>query len=482
MAADLFAGAGGASTGLAQACDDLGVGLDLVAVNHWDVAIATHSRNHPGQRHYCAPVEAVDPREAVPGGRLDLLIAAPECTHHSAARGGRPRCDQKRASPFHILRWLDLLRVDVVLIENVPDLLTWGPLDANGKPLKARKGEIFRSFVAMLEAMNYRVEWQVLNSADYGEAQSRQRLFMQCRRRRTGGQMRWPEPTHTRDSNGDLLRDLSPWRAARDVIDWTEPSRSIFGRKKPLAPKTLARIIAGAERYWKMDLAPFLVKYNGTGGPCSPDDPLPTVTSRDRMGLVTPFLVPFLGEREGQAPRTRSLGDPLQTVTSSNPIGLCEPFIVVNNENNRPKGLDDPLPTVTGGNRHYLCEPFVLSQASGGAARPVSLPVPTIPCGGAHALVQPIPVDGGYLDIHFRMLQPQELAAAQGFPADYEFDGNKGETVKQIGNAISVRTAARCVARSSPIGCRGRREGRREDPRRGQGRPTSPAAPRSRGL
>ncbi len=476
MAADLFAGAGGASSGLVDACGDLGVDLDLVAVNHWDLAIATHKLNHPdhADRAHCAPVETLDPREAVPGGKLDLLIAAPECTHFSQARGGRPVNDQKRASPFHILRWLDILRVDVVLIENVSQLLSWGPCDVQGRPIKSKKGETFRAFVAMLEAMNYRVEWRVLNAADYGEAQSRRRLFIQCRRHRTGGPMRWPEPTHSQHGGDDLLRTTEPWRPAREIIDWSLEGKSIFTRKTPLRPKTLARIAAGARRYWGIDLEPFLVQYNGTGGARSVDEPIPTITTKDRLGLVEPFIVPFYGERKGQEPRTRSIDDPLQAVTS-NPIGVCEPFLMSLTHGGRTHDVGEPLPTVTCANRgemgvvepflvelrnnqdaaslddplstvctsgahHALCEPFVLSQASGGAARPVGLPIPTIATSGAHSLIEPVQAGEALLDIRFRMLQPHELAAAQGFHPGYEFKGTKGDIVKQIGNAISVKT------------------------------------------
>lgn len=132
LAADLFAGAGGMSTGLMSAATARGESVNLVAVNHWPTAVETHTKNHPQVRHYCAPVETLDPRVAIPGGKLDLLIAAPECTHHSTARGGKPINDQSRASAWHILRWVELIRVETVLIENVPEFQTWGPLGVKG--------------------------------------------------------------------------------------------------------------------------------------------------------------------------------------------------------------------------------------------------------------------------------------------------------------------------------------------------------------
>lgn len=402
-AVDLFAGAGGASTGLAAAVAAMGWSVDLVAVNHWDVAIATHQRNHPHARHYHAPVETLDPRQAVPGGRVDLLIAAPECTHHSMARGGRPIHDQSRASAWHVLRWLELLRVEAVLIENVPEFATWGPLDAHRRPIKSRKGETFRAYLAAIASLGYAVDWRILNSADYGEAQTRKRLFIQARRLRTGGAIAWPDQTHAPDAGSSLLRRVERWRPARDVIDWSLPSPSIFTRRRPLAVKTLARIAAGAERFWGV--------------------------------RIEPFLVPFLGEAAGQAPRVRSIDDPMQTVTSSNPIGLCEPFILQQQSGGVPRAVGDPLPTLAASGAVSLIEPFLVRYNGTGKSLSTDNPLPTVTAKDRYGLVQ-----AQHLDIGFRMLQPHELAAAMGFPADYEFTGNKTERVRQIGNAISVRT------------------------------------------
>ncbi len=202
-AADLFSGAGGTSSGLSAACQSLGLKLDLLAVNHWPIAISSHSKNHELARHLCASLDSVDPRQVVPGGRLDLLIAAPECIFHSRARGGKPINDQLRASPWLILRWLEAIHVEAFLIENVPDFRRWGPLGANGKPLKRRKGETYRAFLTALRALNYTVEDRVLRACDYGDPTIRERLFIIGRR----GQkpIRWPEPTHSPDGATTLF-------------------------------------------------------------------------------------------------------------------------------------------------------------------------------------------------------------------------------------------------------------------------------------
>lgn len=433
VAADLFAGAGGASTGLQLAAQQLGVELNLVAINHWPAAVRTHAANHPNALHLCQTVESVDPREVVPGGRLHLLLAGPECVHHSRARGGRPVNDQSRASAWHLLRWLELLTVDRVLIENVVEFEEWGPIGSNNRPLKSRKGETYHAFLRAIASLNYRVEARVLNAADYGEATTRRRLFIQAARGRRA--ITWPEPTHSKRGGHTLLRRTQPWRPAREVIDWSLPSQSIFGRPRPLSPNTLKRIEAGLRRFGG---APFVLGQQGGGAPRSTNDPLPTVTADGAISCVEPFLVV---NNTNNVPK--SLGEPLPTITTGNRHYLVEPFLVEYHgeragEAPRVRSLDHPLPTQTTENRFGLVEPFTLPYCSNGGqlARPVSQPVGTITTRDRFALVIP---DG--VDIRFRMLQPHELAAAMGFPACYQFLGTKTETIRMIGNAWSCRVA-----------------------------------------
>lgn len=173
---DLFAGAGGESTGIIQAL--AGDRYDLAAVNHWDIAIQTHTRNHPQARHYCADLSHLNPHEVFgPRDTIDLLWASPECTHHSVARGGRPRSEQSRASAFLVLKWLSEFYVRRVYIENVPELVSWGPLGSNGKPLKSKRGATFNAFVDALGSLGYRVDWQILTAADYGDPTTRRRMI-----------------------------------------------------------------------------------------------------------------------------------------------------------------------------------------------------------------------------------------------------------------------------------------------------------------
>lgn len=473
QAADLFCGAGGTSSGLYHACDHASVRLDLVAINHWTVAIQTHTSNHPDARHICAPLEGLDPRKAVPSGRLDILVASPECTHHSIARGGRPVSDQLRASAWHILRWAELLRIDNILIENVREFRDWGPTNAAGKPIKSRRGDMYQAFLNALRALNYNVEDRILNAADYGDPTTRRRLFIMARR--GGKTINWPEASH-----GIGIKHA--YRTAREIIDWSLPGQSIFCRRKPLAPRTVARIAAGIRKYGGENAQPFLTMLYGTNDVRSVDRPCPTITAGGQhIGLVQPFLIKYHGDHAGtndSAERNCSLDFPIPTLDTSNRYGLVEPFVIHTNHEGgeRTHSIDLPLPTVTCGHRGEmaLIEPFIIGQQSKSAPRTVDEPLPTIATKGAIALVEPFltkyygtaktqgtdePLDTittkdrfglvepsaddrGVLDIRFRMLQPHELAAAMSFENGYRFSGNKTDQIKQIGNAVPVQLAA----------------------------------------
>lgn len=446
-AADLFCGAGGTSSGLYHACHSLNRRLDIVAVNHWETAIATHRANHPDARHICATLESVDPRKAVPSGHLDILVASPECTHHSIARGGKPVSDQLRASAWHIPRWLDLLTVDNLLIENVREFRDWGPTNAHGKPIKNRKGETYQAFLAALRSMNYTVEDRVLNAADYGDPTSRHRLFIMARR--GNKKIVWPKASYAENTNPDLFDDdLRPYRTAREIIDWNLSGESIFKRKKPLAAATIARIAAGLRKYGGKNAEPFLVMLYGSNNTRSIDRPVPTITASDQhIGLCrpSPFIVRDHGNHKGKndaEQRTHELDKPLPTLDTSNRYALCEPFIAIMKGQSKVRNIDAPLPTITTSPHIYLCEPFIAKYyGCGEGVASIKEPLATITTKDRFGLVEPCTDGEAIYDIKFRMLQPHELAAAMSFDKDYQFTGNKGDQIKQIGNAVPVRTA-----------------------------------------
>lgn len=212
--------------------------------------MATHTANHRQARHYCASLDSLNPRDVVEEDVIDILCASPECTSHTNAAGGIPKNDQCRATAWCVVRWAESRRPKVILVENVYEFENWGPLDGNGKPIQSRKGEIFHAWVAALKAIGYRVEWRVLCSADYGAETTRRRLFVQAVRGRR--KIVWPEPTHVEGGATDLLGERKPWRAAREIIDWSIKGRwldEMPPKKKygglPLSPNTLARIMAG---------------------------------------------------------------------------------------------------------------------------------------------------------------------------------------------------------------------------------------------
>jgi DNA (cytosine-5)-methyltransferase 1 len=392
LVADLFCGAGGTSTGLAHALAALGLGLELLCVNHWDVAVATHAQNHPLARHYCQDLATVRPSHVVKEGYLDLLTASPTCTYHSIARGGKPTSDQQRTDPWHVITWLTELRVRCLIIENVWEFRDWGPVDPEtGKPIKARKGEYFRAWISVIRSLGYQVEWRKLNAADYGEATTRQRFILMARN--DGLPIVWPAQTHAkRDA---VPPGLQSWRPARDIIDWSIKGRSIFGRKKPLAAKTLARIYAGAMKFgWPQ---PFIVVLRNHMAAQGIEVPLPAITAEGQhLALAQPIVL-----STGQGP-ARDAESPLPTITtggagSSDPgcarPMLIEPFILNPQGDGygeaRAHALQDPAPTANCDGGGYVVEPFVLSRHGDGAPRSIDEPTPTQVAKHSHCLISP---------------------------------------------------------------------------------------------
>jgi len=393
LVADLLCGAGGSSEGAKRALDELGLEMELVCLNHWPTAIETHQRNFPEARHYVQDIATVRPHILVPEGYLDLLLASPTCTYHSVARGGKPTSDQQRSDPWHIITWLTELRVKRIIIENVWEFCGWGPVDPKtGKPIKARKGEYFHAWIETIKRLGFEPEWRKLNAADYGDATTRKRFILMARsdRRRVS----WPMPTHRRrDQIGnDLFDTAKPWRPAREIIDWSIRGKSIFNRKKDLAPKTMLRIYAGAERHgWP---EPYLVILRNHMAARSIDIPLPTIAANgSHIGLAEPVLLRTDMHRANGS-CISGADVPLPTLTTNGGVAVAEPVIMNGRKGNEAKGVStEPIPTLDTKGGIWLAEPFVLSQASGGAPRVASEPLPTIVTGGQRgsgtALISP---------------------------------------------------------------------------------------------
>ena len=393
---DMFCGGGGESTGLISAAHDFNFDVNMSAINHWERAIETHSKNYPFAEHRCENVQHIEPHTLAASKNTDLMWASPGCQHFSTARGGKPRSEDMRSPAWEVLRFAEELRPKRIIIENVPEFRTWGPLDSEGKIIKECKGKTFNAFISGLRSLNYIVDYQVLCAADYGAPTSRRRLFIQAVRKDCGKRILWPQPTNTK--GGDLL--LPGWHTAGEIIDWSIPSQIISQRKKPLAAATLKRIEYGMREFWKEDAVPFIAKLYGTSTAESLDKPLSTIScSGGHHMLITPFIS-AIGQSSAKQ-RNRMLSEPLSTICTKQEHCLVEPMLVQYYGNGHAVSLKEPIPTLTTKDRYAL-----------------------------------IGTDKYGYELGFRMLQPKELAAATGFPKDYIFTGTKVDVVKQIGNAV----------------------------------------------
>lgn len=434
---DLFCGAGGASTGMEDALARRKFKHKGIAVNHWKVAVETMKRNHSDIDTKCMSIEAAVPGDLVPGKRVHLLWASPSCTHHSRARGGKPRDDQNRAQPELVTTWIDQLYVEQMIVENVPEFVEWGPLNADGTPNKKLKGACFKAWVDGIKARGYDVEWRIVNCADYGDATTRKRFFLKAVKKGIGMKIRWPEPTHSQYP----INGLKQWRGAKTCLDMADTGKSIFGRKKPLSKNTLKRIIVGLKKFNGLD---FQMDMLGAGKGHESrvrklDSPFPTQhAGGNRTAIVRPFIVKLRNHET-----VESIDKPLSTITTSGAHHmLCSPIIVDHMRNGSAQDGTKPFGTQCTHDRYSVVTPLIIGQQSCAAARPADQPLPTIATAGAIQCAFPVLEDGSVVDIRIRMVKPSELAAAHSFPKDYVLTGNRTEQVKQIGNSVPVMTAA----------------------------------------
>jgi len=386
---DNFAGGGGASTGI-----ELGLGRPVdIAINHDPEAVAMHDINHPHTKHFCESVWEVDPRVVVDGRPVDLCWFSPDCKHFSKAKGGAPVKKEIRGLAWVAIRYAATVKPKVIMLENVEEFVTWGPLATDGRPCAKNKGRTFSSFVNALRRLGYQVDWRELRACDYGAPTIRKRLFLIARC--DGQPIIWPEPTHGDPASEAVkAKRLKPWRTAAEIIDWSLPCPSIFDRKKPLAEATMRRIARGIQRYVLQSAQPFLVKVNHghdffRGQQL--DEPLQTITSKLGTGLVVPTLAPFITEHaNGSTQRNMPAGAPLRTICAQVKGGhfaVVAPTLVQvgygerKGQAPRVPGLDKPLGTcVAGGNKHALVAAFLDKHYGGNYTGPGSSresPLPT---------------------------------------------------------------------------------------------------------
>ncbi len=574
---DNFAGGGGASTGIELAT---GYSVDI-AINHDPEAIKMHKANHPNTKHYCEDVWQVDPVKACNGHPVALAWFSPDCKHFSKAKGGKPKDKFIRGLAWVACRWAGLVRPRVIMLENVEEFKTWGPLNRGHHPIKAKQGKTFEKFVQQLTDLGYEVQFKELVAADYGAPTMRKRFFMIARC--DGKPIVWPEPTHAPADSEEVKKGLlKPYVGAYTQLDFSLPCPSIFDTSeeikekygiravRPLAQKTMDRIARGLKKFVLDNPEPFIIQCNH-GGERRPNDirePMPTITGKHGYGIVEPYMVQ-IGQTGFTKDRSKDVREPLTTIVSKNEHCLIEPTLAPymgTNTTNHPGGncrdpihtittgnqqclisptliqyhsetskdgvrgqtIEDPIMTVDSSNRYGLVTSFLHKYYDGGykgAGETVENPLPTVTAWDHNSVVtanliqmnnhcdgkdirQPLPTitagDGHFgevraflikyygqgtgqdiekpldtvtaqdrfglvtinwtdyqiVDIGLRMLEPKELYGCQGFPDDYIIDHDytgktypRSEQVRRCGNAVCPPIPAALVRANLPELC-----------------------------
>ncbi|MBA1336716.1 MAG: hypothetical protein HPY66_3151 [Firmicutes bacterium] len=427
---DNFAGGGGASTGIELA---LGRPVDI-AINHDPMAIAMHRANHPNTEHLCESVWDVDPRKVTRGRPVALCWLSPDCTHFSKAKGSKPLSKNIRGLAWVAVRWAATVRPRVIMLENVEEFQTWGPLTPDGYPDPRQKSKTFNAFVNALKRHGYHVDFQELRACDYGAPTSRKRFFMVARC--DGQPIRWPKPTHGDPNNPEVKSGrLKPWRTAVEILDWTKPCPSIFdtaeeikakyGLKavRPLAKKTMERIAKGVQKFIIENQEPFILSKEGS--------------------IMAPFLAQY-HSYSGDGARGQTIDRPILTIGTNPRYALVTSHLVKLKGTNYGQPVTEPLQTVTAGGNHFgEVRAFLTHYYGTSIGSKINEPLPTVVSKDRFGLVVVAGLNYQIVDIGMRMLEPRELFNAQGFPTDYVIDrddkGNrypKAEQVARCGNAV----------------------------------------------
>lgn len=427
---DCFAGGGGASVGIEMA---LGRPVDI-AINHDPQAIRMHKVNHPDTLHLTEDIFKVDLKKYVAGRHVALMWASPDCTSHSKAKGGQPRNKGLRILPWAVYKHAKAILPDVILMENVEEIQQWGPLDEAGHPIKERAGEDYKRFITAMKKLGYDFDSRELVAADYGAPTTRKRWYAIFRR--DGKPITWPEPTHSKSGADGRLK----WLECGDYIDWSDLGRSIFDRPKPLAEATMKRIANGYVKYVVNNPQPYVVHNQS----------------------AVAFMIQYHGEtREGDS-RGQLLTEPIKTIDTSNRYGLVTAFVTKFYKSGTGQGCEEPLHTITTSPGHFgLISAFLIKYYGTGCGQEAGRPLGTITTKDRFGLVNVVTdIDGEqYIlkDIFLRMLKPEELKRMQGFPEDYilnrDIEGKPypvGEQVARIGNSVVPIMAQALVSANCP--------------------------------
>ena len=373
---DNFAGGGGASTGIEEAT---GYCVDI-AINHDPEAIKMHKANHPYTKHYCEDVWQVDPVKACGGHPVALAWFSPDCKHFSKAKGGKPKDKFIRGLAWVACRWAGLVRPRVIMLENVEEFKTWGPLGRRKHPIKAKQGKTFHKFIQQLTDLGYEVQFRELVAADYGAPTMRKRFFLIARC--DGKPIAWARRTHGPADSPEVKAGLlKPYVGAYTQLDFSLPCPSIFDSAeeikekygiravRPLAQKTMDRIARGLKKFVLDNPEPFIIQCNhgGERRPIDIREPMPTITGKHGYGIVEPYMVQ-IGQTGFAKDRSKDVREPLTTIVSKNEHCLIEPKLAPymgTNTTNHPGGsCEDPLHTITTGNQQCLISPTLIQYHS----------------------------------------------------------------------------------------------------------------------
>lgn len=452
LVVDNFAGGGGASTGIEIAT---GRSVDI-AINHDPEAIKMHKTNHPTTKHYCENVWNVDPLKICNGNPVALAWFSPDCKHFSKAKGGKPKDKNIRGLAWVALRWAGLVRPRVIMLENVEEFQTWGPLNRNHRPIKKKQGYTFKKFINQLEKLGYVVEYKELIAADYGAPTMRKRFFLIARC--DSKKIIWPKPTHAPlDSVLVKSGELKPYVGAYTQLDFSIPCPSIFDTSeeikekygiravRPLAPKTMERIARGIKKFVIDNPTPFIIQK----------------ATKNNFEIANPILIQYHSETSKNGVRGQMIEEPIMTVDGSNRYGLVVSFLSKFYKTGIGQDEREPLHTITTSAGHFgEVRAFLIKYYGDATGQDIEKPLDTITTKDRFGLVKIKNIDYQIVDIGLRMLEPRELYGCQGFPDDYVIDYDytgktypRTEQVRRCGNAVCPPIPAALVKANLPELC-----------------------------
>ena len=404
-------------------------------------------------KHYCENVWAVDPVKACEGHPVALAWFSPDCKHFSKAKGGKPKDKNIRGLAWVACRWAALVRPRVLMLENVEEFKTWGPLNRGHHPIRAKQGDTFRQFVKQLNELGYEVQFRELVAADYGAPTKRKRFFMIARC--DGVPIMWPKPTHAPADSKEVKEGrLKPYVGAYTQLDFSLPCPSIFDTSeqikekygvravRPLAPKTMQRIARGLKKFVLDNPEPFIIQGN-------------------QQCFISPTLIQYHSETNSDEVRGQGIENPIMTVDSSNRYGLVTSFLSKFYKTGIGQDEREPLHTVTTSAGHFgEVRAFLIKYYGEGTGQDIEQPLDTVTSRDRFGLVTIQGVEYQIVDIGLRMLEPKELYGCQGFPDDYIIDHDstgktysRSEQVKRCGNAVCPPIPAAMVRSNLPELC-----------------------------